>query len=76
VDTNFPEVGFLTRDEASILFNGALPFGGQLALEIGAHVGWSTVHLGLAGNFLCIYAYGGYESVMSRLSVPSRLKNY
>jgi len=48
VDQNFPEVGFLTRDEAAILFNAALPFGEQNALEIGAHVGWSTVHLALA----------------------------
>lgn len=50
VDPSFPECGFLTRDEAHILYNAALIFKGQNALEIGSHVGWSTVHFGLGGK--------------------------
>eukprot|EP01125_Pyxidicula_operculata_P002600 TRINITY_DN12459_c0_g1_i1.p1 TRINITY_DN12459_c0_g1~~TRINITY_DN12459_c0_g1_i1.p1 ORF type:complete len:269 (-),score=9.22 TRINITY_DN12459_c0_g1_i1:2-808(-) len=49
VDPNFPECGFLTRDEVHILFNAALQFKGLPSLEIGSHTGWSTVHLALAG---------------------------
>jgi hypothetical protein len=50
VDKNFPECGFLTRDEVHILFHCALLFRGKNALEIGSHTGWSTVHLALAGE--------------------------
>lgn len=49
IDPDFPYCGFLSRDEAHILYNLALQFKGQKCLEIGAHVGWSTVHLALAG---------------------------
>jgi len=52
IDKNFPECGFLNRDEAHILFNAALKWSGKRALEIGSHVGWSTVHLALAGVLL------------------------
>eukprot|EP01128_Nolandella_sp_AFSM9_P000217 TRINITY_DN10392_c0_g1_i1.p1 TRINITY_DN10392_c0_g1~~TRINITY_DN10392_c0_g1_i1.p1 ORF type:complete len:279 (+),score=19.17 TRINITY_DN10392_c0_g1_i1:87-923(+) len=49
VDPDFPECGFLTRDEAHVVFNNALMFQGKHALEIGSHTGWSTVHLALGG---------------------------
>jgi predicted O-methyltransferase YrrM len=49
VDREFPMVGLLNRDEAHILYNSALQFRGKRALEIGCWVGWSTVHLALAG---------------------------
>jgi len=49
VDRRHPFVGFLSRDEAHILYNLALPFQGQRALEIGCWMGWSACHLALAG---------------------------
>lgn len=40
----------MSRDEAHILYNLALKFVCRgRCLEIGSHVGWSTVHLALAG---------------------------
>ena len=49
VDGRQPYVGFLSRDEAHILYNTALQFAGQPALEIGCWLGWSACHLALAG---------------------------
>lgn len=49
VDGRQPYVGFLSRDEAHILYNNALKFAGQPALEIGCWLGWSACHLALAG---------------------------
>ncbi|MBE9098127.1 glycosyltransferase [Vacuolonema iberomarrocanum] len=49
VDQRHPFVGFLSRDEAHILYNLALPFRGKPALEIGCWMGWSACHLALAG---------------------------
>ncbi len=49
VDQRQPIIGFLSRDEAHILYNLALPLAGQPALEIGCWVGWSACHLALAG---------------------------
>lgn len=49
VDRRAPTVGFLSRDEAHILYNLALQFRGQRALEIGCWMGWSACHLALAG---------------------------
>lgn len=49
VDRRQPVVGFLSRDEAHILYNTALQFRGQRALEIGCWMGWSACHLALAG---------------------------
>ncbi len=49
VDRRVPSIGFLSRDEAHILYNNALQFRGQRALEIGCWMGWSTCHLALAG---------------------------
>ena len=52
IDPDFPYCGFLSRDEAHILYNLALQFRGRRCLEIGSHVGWSTVHFALAGVHL------------------------
>jgi predicted O-methyltransferase YrrM len=45
VDRRNPEVGFINRDEAAILFSNAQLFSGRRGLEIGAWRGWSTCHL-------------------------------
>ncbi len=49
VDRRNPTIGFLSRDEAQILYNTALQFQGKRALEIGCWMGWSACHLALAG---------------------------
>ncbi|MFB8794001.1 MAG: glycosyltransferase [Microcoleus sp.] len=49
VDRRAPSVGFLSRDEAHILYNTARQFQGKKALEIGCWLGWSACHLALAG---------------------------
>ncbi|MDX2100102.1 MAG: glycosyltransferase, partial [Leptolyngbyaceae cyanobacterium bins.59] len=49
VDRRQPTIGFLSRDEAHILYNTALQFKGKRALEIGCWMGWSACHLALAG---------------------------
>ncbi len=49
VDQRSPYIGFVSRDEASILYNNALQFQGKKALEIGCWFGWSACHLALAG---------------------------
>jgi glycosyltransferase involved in cell wall biosynthesis/acetyltransferase-like isoleucine patch superfamily enzyme/predicted O-methyltransferase YrrM len=48
VDKRQPTIGFLSRDEAHILYNTALKFKGKKALEIGCWMGWSACHLALA----------------------------
>ena len=52
VDRRSPGVGFVSRDEANLIYNIALPFSGQRALEIGCWLGWSACHLALAGVVL------------------------
>jgi glycosyltransferase involved in cell wall biosynthesis/predicted O-methyltransferase YrrM len=49
VDKRVPEIGFVSRDEAHILFNTALRFRGKRCLEIGCWLGWSACHLALGG---------------------------
>ncbi|MBD0339499.1 MAG: glycosyltransferase, partial [Microcoleus sp. Co-bin12] len=49
VDRRASSVGFLSRDEAHLLYNTALQFAGKKALEIGCWLGWSACHLALAG---------------------------
>jgi len=49
VDSRDPMMGFVSRDEAAILYNVARSFAARPALEIGCWRGWSTCHLGLAG---------------------------
>jgi predicted O-methyltransferase YrrM len=48
-DRRQPGIGFITRDEAHILYNTALEFKGKNALEIGCWLGWSTAHLAAGG---------------------------
>ena len=48
-DRRNPIVGFINRDEASILYASAKLFAGRAGLEIGAWRGWSTAHLIAAG---------------------------
>jgi predicted O-methyltransferase YrrM len=49
VDQRLSHVGFVSRDEAHILYNTALKFSGKKALEIGCWMGWSACHLALGG---------------------------
>ncbi len=49
VDKRHPIVGFVSRDEAHIIYNTALKFKGKKALEIGCWLGWSACHMALAG---------------------------
>ena len=49
VDRRSPKIGFVSRDEAMILYNTALRFRGQRVLEIGCWLGWSMCHLALGG---------------------------
>jgi len=49
IDRRNRNIGFVSRDEAHILFNTALKFEGMPALEIGCFLGFSTCHLALGG---------------------------
>ena len=49
VDRRNPIVGFINRDEASILYANARLFAGRRGVEIGAWRGWSTAHLIASG---------------------------
>jgi hypothetical protein len=49
VDRRNPTVGFINRDEASILYSNAQFFAHRHGLEIGAWRGWSTAHLIASG---------------------------
>ncbi len=48
-DRRDPTVGFINRDEASILYANARAFKGRSGIEIGAWRGWSTAHLVASG---------------------------
>jgi Methyltransferase domain len=49
VDRRNPIVGFISRDEAALLYSNAKLFAGRKGIEIGALRGWSTVHLLASG---------------------------
>jgi predicted O-linked N-acetylglucosamine transferase (SPINDLY family)/glycosyltransferase involved in cell wall biosynthesis/predicted O-methyltransferase YrrM len=73
VDERQQMIGFLSRDEAHILYNNALQFKGKRALEIGCWLGWSACHLALAGVKLDVIdpvldLPDIYESVTSSLT--------
>lgn len=53
-DARFPSVGFVTWDEASLLYNYGLALKGRRMVEVGCWVGWSTVFLGLSGVELTV----------------------
>jgi len=48
VDRRSPLCGFVSRDEAHILYHTAREFAGKRVLEVGCWMGWSAAHLGLA----------------------------
>jgi predicted O-methyltransferase YrrM len=54
VDIRSPMSGFVSREEALILYNTAKLFAGKPALEIGCWMGWSACHLALGGVTLDI----------------------
>lgn len=62
VDGRSSTVGFVNRDEASILYNAARMFPGKRCLEIGCWRGWSSAHIA-AGS-------GGLEIVDPVLADP------
>lgn len=45
VDRRNPQVGFINRDEASLLYSNSQLLSGRRGIEIGAWRGWSTAHL-------------------------------
>lgn len=49
VDARATGLGFISRDEAVLLHNLALPFRGRRALEVGGWFGWASWHLAAAG---------------------------
>ena len=51
-DRRKPTVGFVSRDEAMILYNTALLFQDKPCLEIGCWRGWSTAHIARASGSL------------------------
>lgn len=55
VDERNPTVGFVNRDEASILHNSAKMFKGKPCLEIGCWRGWSTAHIAAGSNSLVVF---------------------
>jgi GT2 family glycosyltransferase/glycosyltransferase involved in cell wall biosynthesis/predicted O-methyltransferase YrrM len=66
-DRQAPQVAFLNRDEAVLLYNLALQFRDKPGLEIGCWKGWSTCHLALAGAEL--------DVIDPILSDPEHLKS-
>ena len=54
VDRRNPDAGFVSRDEAAILYNAARLVRGNPCLEIGCWRGWSAVHLALGSGVLDI----------------------
>ena len=84
VDRRVPETGFVSRDEAHILYNSALQFVGALALEIGCWLGWSACHLALAGVTLDVVdpvlenpdVYGSVSVSLSAAGVADRVSLY
>ena len=49
VDARHPTVGFLSRDEAALIYNLALARNSERVLEIGVWKGWSACHIALSG---------------------------
>jgi predicted O-methyltransferase YrrM len=49
VDARHPTVGFVSRDEAALLYNLSLARNAERVLEIGVWKGWSACHIALSG---------------------------
>ncbi len=80
VDQRNPTIGFVSRDEAHILYNTALKFKGQPALEIGCWMGWSAAHLASGGILLDVIdpilnTPQAYESVDQSLKLAGIRSN-
>jgi predicted O-methyltransferase YrrM len=54
VDRRDPQIGFINRDEAALLYANARLFSGKRGLEIGAWRGWSSCHL-LAARLVSLH---------------------
>jgi glycosyltransferase involved in cell wall biosynthesis len=70
VDRRWPTIGWLSRDEAILLYNNARQFAGKPALEIGCFCGWSTCHLALAGLDLDVI-----DPILSRSDFAQMVRN-
>lgn len=55
VDRRTPTVGFVSRDEASILYNSARLFRGKPCVEIGCWRGWSSAHVAKGSDTLVVF---------------------
>ncbi len=55
VDRRTPTVGFVSRDEASILYNSARLFRGKPCVEIGCWRGWSSAHVANGSDTLVVF---------------------
>jgi predicted O-methyltransferase YrrM len=75
-------MGFINRDEATVLHNIARSFAGWPALEIGCWRGWSTCHLALGGVVLDVIDpalrdaqhRGEVEAMLSCAGVDGRVR--
>lgn len=82
VDERSPVMGFLSRDEAAILYNLARQMRGRPALEVGCWRGWSTAHLVAGGVELDVVdpvledeaVRGEIAASMSRLGEPGQVR--
>jgi predicted O-methyltransferase YrrM len=82
VDDRAPQMGFVNRDEAVLLYNIAKTFAGRPALEIGCWRGWSTCHLGLGGVDLDVIdpalaepeARAGIEAMLGCAGLTGRVR--
>jgi predicted O-methyltransferase YrrM len=69
-DKRHPYIGFVSRDEAHILYNTALKFKGKKALEIGCWMGWSACHLALGGVELDVI-----DPILEKAEIYESVKN-
>ena len=69
-DKRVAGVAFVNRDEAHILYNTALLFQGQPALEIGCFFGWSACHLALGGVLLDVV-----DPILAKPDVLASVRN-
>jgi predicted O-methyltransferase YrrM len=83
-DQRQPGIGFVSRDEAHILYNTALKLQGKNALEIGCWLGWSTAHLAAGGVILDVVdpaladpqIYGSVDQSLRSAGVRSNVNLY
>lgn len=81
-DSRVPWMGFLSTDEAALLYALARPFAGKPGLEIGTWRGWSSAHLASAGlvldlidpEFEDVAIYDEVHGVMKALGAGDRVR--